>query len=71
MIARRRYTVDEVNEALPEVTRRFREVTTETLPDLADLPDFQAEFRRLFGFDVEGVDYSRPAETQVALPGEA
>ena len=46
-------------------------MTTETLPDLADLPDFQAEFRRLFGFDVEGVDYSRPAETQVALPGEA
>jgi enoyl-[acyl-carrier protein] reductase/trans-2-enoyl-CoA reductase (NAD+) len=44
-------------------------VTTETLPQLTDLDGFKRDFRRLFGFDVEGVDYARPVEIDAALPG--
>jgi enoyl-[acyl-carrier protein] reductase/trans-2-enoyl-CoA reductase (NAD+) len=50
------------------VAQRWREVTTETLGELADLDGFKRDFRRLFGFEVEGVDYARPVEIDAALP---
>ena len=40
-----------------EVKRRFEAVTSESLPELADLPGYRADFLRIFGFGVEGVDY--------------
>jgi enoyl-[acyl-carrier protein] reductase / trans-2-enoyl-CoA reductase (NAD+) len=49
------------------VGERWRSVTPETLGRLADLPGFQREFRRLFGFGVAGVDESKPVETDVTL----
>jgi enoyl-[acyl-carrier protein] reductase / trans-2-enoyl-CoA reductase (NAD+) len=44
----------------------FPLVTTENLRELTDFAGFQREFRNLFGFEVEGVDYERPAETDLA-----
>lgn len=50
-----------------EITRRWAEVTTENLSDLTDLAGFQQEFRQLFGFEVDEVDYEAPTELNLAL----
>jgi enoyl-[acyl-carrier protein] reductase / trans-2-enoyl-CoA reductase (NAD+) len=46
-------------EVQAEVVRRWPLLSTETLGELADLPEYRSQFLRLFGFGVEGVDYSR------------
>lgn len=46
-------------EVQAEVTRRWPLLSTETLDELADLPEYRSQFLRLFGFGVEGVDYAR------------
>jgi enoyl-[acyl-carrier protein] reductase/trans-2-enoyl-CoA reductase (NAD+) len=53
-----------------EIARLWPQVTTENLRLLADFAGFQRQFRNLFGFDVEGVDYERPFETNIELPSE-
>jgi enoyl-[acyl-carrier protein] reductase/trans-2-enoyl-CoA reductase (NAD+) len=40
-----------------EVKRRWPQVTTENLGDLADFEGFRADFLKIFGFGFEGVDY--------------
>ena len=45
----------------------WEKVSTENLEELSDIAGFRREFNNLFGFDVEGVDYARPTETDVAL----
>lgn len=73
-----RPTVDEVGrirlddrELAPsiqaEVSARWDQVTTENLAALSDYASFRGDFRRLFGFEVAGVDYAAPVETDVAL----
>ncbi len=44
-----------VNELWPQVT-------TENLRQLTDFAGFKRDFRHLFGFEVEGVDYDQPTE---------
>jgi enoyl-[acyl-carrier protein] reductase/trans-2-enoyl-CoA reductase (NAD+) len=48
-----------------EVAHRFAAITQENFNTLADYPRYKAEFLRLFGFGVPGIDYSVPVETQV------
>ena len=48
-----------------EIGALFPQVTTENLRSLTDFAGFQREFRNLFGFEVEGVDYDQPVETDV------
>lgn len=48
-----------------EVTAAWPQVTSENLRDLTDFAGFQHEFRSLFGFEVEGVDYAQSVETDV------
>ncbi len=48
-----------------EVTRRWPQISTETLAELADLPEYQTQFLRLFGFGVAGVDYDKDADPMV------
>jgi enoyl-[acyl-carrier protein] reductase/trans-2-enoyl-CoA reductase (NAD+) len=48
-----------------ELTKRWAALTTETLPSLADLPKYRAEFLKLFGFGLGGVDYSADVDPQV------
>jgi enoyl-[acyl-carrier protein] reductase / trans-2-enoyl-CoA reductase (NAD+) len=48
----------ELSEAVQgEVKRRWPLVTTDNLDELADLPGFRADFLKIFGFGIDGVDY--------------
>jgi enoyl-[acyl-carrier protein] reductase / trans-2-enoyl-CoA reductase (NAD+) len=49
-----------------EVSSLWTKVTTENLRELSDFAGFQRNFRSLFGFEVDGVDYSAPVETILA-----
>jgi enoyl-[acyl-carrier protein] reductase/trans-2-enoyl-CoA reductase (NAD+) len=48
-----------------EVAGLWPQVTTENLREVSAFAAFQREFRGLFGFDVEGVDYEQPTETDL------
>jgi enoyl-[acyl-carrier protein] reductase / trans-2-enoyl-CoA reductase (NAD+) len=65
----RRVRLDD-RELRPDVQARVAElwpqVTSENLREFTDFADYQREFRNLFGFEVEGVDYDRPTETQLS-----
>ncbi len=50
-----------------EVSARWGEIATENLTALSDYAAFRTDFRRLFGFEVPGVDYAAPVETDVPL----
>jgi len=53
-----------------EIARLWPQVTTENLRSVTDFAGFQRQFRNLFGFEVEGVDYERPVEINAELPSE-
>jgi enoyl-[acyl-carrier protein] reductase/trans-2-enoyl-CoA reductase (NAD+) len=40
-----------------EILRRWALVNSETLPELGDLDGYRADFLKIFGFGVDGVDY--------------
>jgi enoyl-[acyl-carrier protein] reductase/trans-2-enoyl-CoA reductase (NAD+) len=48
-----------------EVATLWPQVTTENLRSITDFAGFQREFRQLFGFEVDGVDYEQPTETDL------
>jgi enoyl-[acyl-carrier protein] reductase/trans-2-enoyl-CoA reductase (NAD+) len=48
-----------------EVAALWPQITTENLRAMTDFAGFQREFCGLFGFEVEGVDYEQPAETDL------
>ena len=50
-----------------EVARRWAEVTTESLDQLADFAGYQRYFEQLFGFSVTGIDYEAPTEIHRTL----
>jgi enoyl-[acyl-carrier protein] reductase / trans-2-enoyl-CoA reductase (NAD+) len=50
-----------------EVAALWPQITTDNLFDLTDYAGFKQEFRALFGFEVPGIDYTEPVETDVAL----
>ena len=49
-----------------EVAALWPNVTTENLRSMTDFSGFQREFRGLFGFEVDGVDYEQPTETDLS-----
>lgn len=49
------------------VSRAWAEITSDNLLALSDFAGFKQEFRSLFGFEVEGVDYSVPVDPEVPL----
>jgi enoyl-[acyl-carrier protein] reductase / trans-2-enoyl-CoA reductase (NAD+) len=49
-----------------EVAALWPQVNTENLRAVTDFAGFQREFRNLFGFEVEGVDYDQPVETDLS-----
>jgi len=53
-------------EVQKEVLDLWPQVTTENLRSLTDFAGFQREFRSLFGFEVDGVDYDQPVETDLS-----
>jgi enoyl-[acyl-carrier protein] reductase / trans-2-enoyl-CoA reductase (NAD+) len=50
-----------------EVGALWPQVTTENLREVSDFAGFQREFRGLFGFELNGVDYEQPVETDLRL----
>ncbi len=59
---RGRLRVDDLelrDDVQAEVNRRWQLVETGNLADVADLDGYRADFLRIFGFGVEGVDYER------------
>ncbi|MGW2525265.1 enoyl-[acyl-carrier-protein] reductase FabV [Streptomyces sp. NPDC001617] len=53
------------------VAERWQSITPETVTELADIPWFRAQFRSLYGFDVPGVDYATPVETDLPWPNSS
>ncbi len=59
----------EMTPAIQElVDRRWKEVCTENLAELGDFDGYQSSFLRLFGFGLEGVDYSADTDTAIGVP---
>jgi enoyl-[acyl-carrier protein] reductase/trans-2-enoyl-CoA reductase (NAD+) len=50
------------------VGKRWEQVATENLSELADFTGYQAAFLRLFGFGLDGVDYAAETDTSVGVP---
>lgn len=48
-----------------DIAALWPKVTTENLQEISDFAGFQREFRGLFGFEVDGVDYEQPVETDI------
>ena len=51
-----------------EISRRWAAVTNENFGSLADFESFRTHFRRLFGFDIGGVDYDREVQPDLPWP---
>ncbi|MFT5572946.1 MAG: enoyl-[acyl-carrier protein] reductase/trans-2-enoyl-CoA reductase (NAD+) [Cryomorphaceae bacterium] len=63
-----RYRVDELElkrEMQAKVEAIWPQVITENLADLTDFDGYKAEFLRLFGFGINGVDYEQDVDTLV------
>ncbi len=56
-------------EVQAKVASLWTEVTEETLPQVGDLAGYKKDFFNLFGFEVEGIDYSKDVNEMVAIPG--
>jgi len=63
-----RFRVDEL-ELKPELQAKIEsiwpQVTTDNLSQLTDFSEYQAQFLRLFGFAIDGVDYDADVDTMV------
>ena len=55
---------EDVQSAVADLWGR---VTTENLSEISDVAGFRKEFSNLFGFQVDGIDYEAPTETELAL----
>lgn len=51
-----------------EVVALWSQVTNENLYEISDLAGYKADFLRLFGFGVDGVDYDADVATDVQIP---
>ncbi|MAK44695.1 MAG: enoyl-ACP reductase FabV [Spongiibacter marinus] len=55
---------EEIQQAVAEA---WDQVTTENLHDLTDFAGYKHEFLKLFGFDIDGVDYDADVDPVVAI----
>ncbi|MFW5829636.1 MAG: enoyl-ACP reductase FabV [Planctomycetota bacterium] len=55
---------DAIQEHVADIWER---INTDNLSELSDYAGFQQAFRQLFGFDVAGIDYQQPTETDRPL----
>jgi len=53
------------------VSERWTEVNTENFAELGDFAGYQSSFLRLFGFGLDGVDYSADTDPNVNIPSIA
>ncbi|MBT5689657.1 MAG: trans-2-enoyl-CoA reductase family protein [Opitutae bacterium] len=52
-----------------EVAGHWVRINTDTLSEYADFDGYQADFLRLFGFGIEGVDYEEDVEVEIPMLG--
>ena len=50
-----------------EVDKLWQQVASENLASISDYAAFKREFRQLFGFEVDGIDYAQAVETEHPL----
>lgn len=65
-----RYRMDELElrpQVQDEVARLWKLCTTENFNQLSDFVAYQHEFLKLFGFEVDGVDYEAEVEPELAI----
>lgn len=55
-------------EIQAEVAKIWPQATTENLAALTDISGYRAEFLKLFGFGLPGIDYERDVEPHVPMP---
>ncbi len=55
-------------EVQAEVAQIWPQVTTENLAALTDIAGYRAEFLKLFGFGLAGINYDAEAEPHIAMP---
>lgn len=51
-----------------EVDQAWKDVNTDNLHELADVEGYDASFLRLFGFGLEGIDYSKDSNPATGVP---
>lgn len=51
-----------------EVQPRFKTINVETLDELADLDLYRSDFMRLFGFEVDDIDYDKDVAIDIPIP---
>ncbi|MFC7338896.1 enoyl-ACP reductase FabV [Haloferula chungangensis] len=54
-----------------EVDKAWKEVNTENLRELGDVEGYDSSFLRLFGFGLDGVDYSKDSDPATGVPSLA
>lgn len=54
-------------EIQAEINRDWPKVTSENLEAISDIAGYRTDFHRLFGFDIEGVDYNAEVDINVAI----
>nr|WP_294874299.1 enoyl-ACP reductase FabV [uncultured Pedobacter sp.] len=52
-----------------KVAALWAEATEESLPKIGDLAGYKRDFLNLFGFDVDGIDYTKDTDEMVSVPG--
>ena len=55
-------------DVVAEVDEKWSLVSNDNFHQLADFESYKRGFRNLFGFEVDGVDYDQPVETEVTSP---
>ena len=58
-------------EVQTEVDKVWNEVNTDNLYELADVEGYESSFLRLFGFGLDGVDYSKETDPATGVPSLA
>lgn len=67
---RLRADMKELDPAIQQkVEALWDQVTTENISELTDFADYKREFMRLFGFDMENVDYTADVNPKVDIAG--
>ena len=67
----RAFKYDAENSSPLTISERWNAVTTENFAELADFAGYQANFLKLFGFGLDGVDYSADTDVAVSIPSIA
>jgi enoyl-[acyl-carrier protein] reductase/trans-2-enoyl-CoA reductase (NAD+) len=51
------------------VTKHWKKISDENLHSLADFAEYKNSFMKLFGFEADGIDYSKEVNPQRAISG--